>query len=109
MKTYSVEITLSAKNDLYDLWSYIAENDHVANANLLIEKLEELCINLFHLPERGHIVPEMKRLDINKFREIHYKSYRIIYEIDEEEVFIVSVIDGRRNLETLLRQKLLTS
>jgi len=37
------------------------------------------------------------------FREIHFKVYRIIYEIYENEVFIRRIVDGIRDLMYILK------
>jgi toxin ParE1/3/4 len=49
----------------------------------------------------------MQRWGIFDFREIFFKPYRILYEIREKTVFIQAVLDGRRNCEDLLQQRLL--
>jgi toxin ParE1/3/4 len=41
------------------------------------------------------------------FREIHFKPYRIIYQIVESDVYIHAVLDGRRDLQELLEIRLL--
>jgi toxin ParE1/3/4 len=107
MKAYHIEISTNAENDLMEIWSYIAETDLIGNANNLTAKLEKLCQSLFQFPERGRIVPEMRKLGVTEFREIQHNPYRIIYNIWKEKVLIVSVVDGRRALEVLLKEKLL--
>jgi mRNA-degrading endonuclease RelE of RelBE toxin-antitoxin system len=32
-------------------------------------------------PERGHIPPELERIGVYEYREIHVKVYRIIYQV----------------------------
>lgn len=57
--------------------------------------------------QRGHIPPEMARLGVHDFREIHYKPYRILYEIIGTEVIVHAVVDGRRDLRDILAARLL--
>ena len=59
------------------------------------------------MPERGHIPPELERIGVFGFREIHFKPYRIVYEIERKGVFIHCVLDGRRDLQELLESRLL--
>ena len=41
------------------------------------------------------------------YREVHFKPYRIIYEIVGRKVFIHCVLDGRRAVQELLERRLL--
>jgi toxin ParE1/3/4 len=54
--------------------------------------------NLFGMANRGHTPPELERIGIYEYREIHYKPYRIIYQIIESDVYVHCVLDGRREL-----------
>jgi len=49
----------------------------------------------------------MQRWGIFDFREVFFKPYCILYEIREKTIFIQAVLDGRRNCEDLLQQRLL--
>jgi len=49
----------------------------------------------------------LDKMGIREFREIHFKPYRIVYSIHENEVFVHCVLDGRRDMQTLLQQRLL--
>lgn len=59
------------------------------------------------MPERGNIPKELERLGIKEFRELHYKPYRVIYRIRARQVVVYCVLDGRRDMQTLLQQRLL--
>ena len=59
-------------------------------------------------PERGHIPPELARADSYKYRQIIVKPYHIIYQVVESGVFIFGIIHGRRNVDEVLRQRLLS-
>ncbi len=47
------------------------------------------------MAERGRIVPE---LDHDAARELIVSGYRLIYEIEGEDVFVLAVIHGARDL-----------
>lgn len=104
---YHVQIIADAKQDLIDIYQYVAENDSFQKADKLLDQLEKLCLSLQQFPERGHLPPELDRLSISTYREIHFKPYRIIYQLIEKEVYIHAAIDGRRNLEQFLLHRLL--
>ena len=106
---YKVIIDPVAKQDLEDIFLYVAINDNYESANDLIDKLEETFIKLEKFPKRGHIPEELKGTGIKRYLEIHYKPYRILYEIDNEVIYVHGVIDGRRNVKEILYERLLRS
>jgi len=88
------------------IYQYVARYDCVENADRLLTLLENNIDQLSLLPQRGHYPPELERVGVRGFREIHCKPYRIIYEIDGSEVFVHCVLDSRRDLVDLLHQRL---
>lgn len=70
-------------------------------------RLEQTCMSLADNPERGHIPPELERIAVYEYREIHIKAYRIIYQIIDNDVFIHCILGGRRDLQELLEYKIL--
>lgn len=96
-----------AKEDLFEIYRFVALNDSISNADKLIKNLKLRCLTLNELPNRGHKLPELEYLEGKDFLEIHYKPYRIIYAITENIVFIYCVLDGRRDLKDLLNKRLL--
>jgi len=47
-------------------------------AETLFESLQETCLKLDSFPERGHIPPELARINVVDFLEIHF--YKKDYE-----------------------------
>lgn len=107
MKKYKVLIDPQAKKDLQELLIYVAANDSISSAEKLLDKLESSCYKLEDYPERGHIPQELRNTGIKRYLEIHYKPYRIIYEIDNNLVYIHTVLDGRSNIQEILSERLL--
>ena len=105
--TYKVHMMASAEDDLFHLHKYVTDAESHDAADKLIAKLENLCFGLDEVPERGHITPELKALDVTDYREIHHQVYRIIYQIKENEVLIYAILDGRRDMKTLLHERLI--
>ena len=60
------------------------------------------------LPYRGRLVPELEGIS-QECREIHVKSYRIIYQPFEADrtVWILLIAHARRSLQDMLRNRLL--
>lgn len=96
-----------AKLDLREIFLYVAVNDNIQSANKLLDALEETCYKLEKYPDRGHIPPELRTTGIKSYLEIHYKPYRIIYEIENNLVYVHSVVDGRRNIQEILSNRFL--
>jgi toxin ParE1/3/4 len=104
--SYQVVILDEVEEDVFSIYCYILKNDSTLKADFVFGKIEEACNNLRDVPERGHIPPELERVGMSIYREVHFKPYRIIYEIDVKTVFIHCVVDGRRDLQQLLEQRL---
>lgn len=107
MKRYRVRIVEDAEEDLIDLYHYIAFHDSPENAAYVLDHLESLCLQLADLPDRGHIPPELDRIGVTEYQEVHFKPYRIIYQIIGADVFVHCVLDGRRDIASLLERRLL--
>jgi toxin ParE1/3/4 len=104
---YKVNLSYSAEEDLFEIYKYVFLNDSEDKAEKLYSKLYEKCRALQELPHRGHIPPELSFLGIEDFLEITYKPYRIIYQIIEKTVFIHCILDGRRDIQKLLQERLI--
>ena len=104
---FPVRFTESAEQDLEDIFSYVSRHDSPEKALYVIESMEHRIRTLSESPERGSVVKELSGLGISDFREIFFKPYRIIYTIHGRTVFIMIIADGRRDMQTLLQQRLL--
>lgn len=104
---FKVNIVNSAEDDLLEIYKYIYFNDGVEKADKIYLKLVEKISMLEDLPSRGHIQPELKFLGVEDFLEIHFKPFRIIYRIIKKEVFVLAILDGKRDMQKLLEDRLL--
>jgi len=104
---YKVNIIKSAEDDLLELYKYIYFNDCEENADKIYAKLVNKITSLQEFPNRGHIPSELKLLGIEDFLEIHYKPFRIIYQIIGKVVFVHCILDGRRDMQKLLQERLI--
>lgn len=107
MTRYRVRVSEEAEQDLIDIYRYVATRDSVEKGGYVLDQLEPLCLSLADMPTRGHIPPELERIGVTNYREIHFKPYRVIYEIIGREVFIHCVLDGRRDMQSLLERRLI--
>jgi len=104
---FSVHLIGDAEDDLFDIYLYVAEENSPEKAEKLINSIEETCTSLEELPDRGHLPPELERIGIFSYREVHFKPYRIIYQIMDRDIFIHCVLDGRRDMEDILQHRML--
>ncbi len=104
---YKVNLTQSAEDDLFEIYKYVYLNDSEDKAEKLHEKLFEKCKALQEYPLRGHVPPELKLIGIDDFLEITLKPYRIIYQVIDKEIFVHCILDGRRDMQKLLQERLL--
>jgi toxin ParE1/3/4 len=107
VRRYRVRLTEDAEQDLIDIYRYIALHDSLENADYVLDQLESLCSRLTELPERGHVPPELDRIAVTNYREVYFKPYRIIYEAIRQDVFIHCIVDGRRDMPSLLQRRLI--
>jgi len=103
---YDVVISEDAENDLKNIWRYIAEHESVTRAEYVFDALERTCAQLDESPRRGNHPKELLKLGITEFRELHWKPYRIVYRLIGRRAVILCVLDGRRDMQTLLQQRL---
>jgi len=83
----------SALEDVNSIAEYIAR-DSVDQAALFVVRLFETTDRLQEFPRSGRVIPEIGN---QSCREIIYGSYRIMYRLDDDEVWITGVVHGARN------------
>jgi toxin ParE1/3/4 len=104
---YSVEFTTGARQDLFKLYNYIKNASRPETAKKLSMQIAKLCESLSDNPERGHLPQELEGLSTLMCRQIVMKNYRIIYQIVGKVVVIHGIIDGRRSICEVMRQRVL--
>ena len=104
---YKVLLTEGAEQDLESIYDYIAEYDTVASANRVLDQLIAIMENLSHFPERGSYPKELVALGIKEYWQALFKPYRAIYRITGKQVIIYLISDGRRDMQSVLAQRLL--
>lgn len=97
-KKYKVQITLSAQSDFRTIWDYISQNSP-SNAHTFISEIEKRIYSLSHFPERNPFIPEGEMLQIDVYRHLIYKEYRIVYRVQNVNVFILRIFHGSKLLD----------
>lgn len=104
---FRVRIVSTVEEDLFEIYKYVFFNDSEEKAEKLYSKLYDKCLSLQTYPNRGHVPPELGLIGVDDFFEIIYKPYRIIYQIIGKIVFVHCVLDGRRDIQRLLHERLI--
>lgn len=95
-KKFKVSIVKSAQDDLEKIFFYIAE-DSIQNAKKFITELEKKIYSLEKMPKRFAYISENIFFGTN-YRHITHKKYRVIYKIDNNEVYVLRVFHGSKLL-----------
>lgn len=103
---FKVSISRLAERDLRQIAFYISEHGGPEEAIKLIEAIENKIASLEGFPERGGIPSEIRSLGLSKYRQTLLSPYRIFYRVGRDAVTITLIADGRRDILTLLRDRL---
>jgi len=95
--TYKIELSSVANFDLEKIVDYFYSlNPTTAKKYYtgIIEKIKKLR----NFPMLGRIVPECEDIFYDKYRELIYEDYRIIYRIDHDMIIILRIFDGKMDI-----------
>ena len=104
---HEVLLTRGAEQDLDSIHDYIAEFDSLANADHVLDALTEVVQRLAQFPERGSYPKELVALGIKEYRQTAFKPYRVIYRVMGTQIVIYLIVDGRRDMQSVLARRLL--
>ncbi len=104
-RKYQVVWAGVAENELKNILEYIAI-DNPSNALEIFQEIIQKASSLYAFPERGRIVPELQDQNILIYRELVVPPWRIIYRISDKYVYVLSLLDSRRNVEDILLKRL---
>lgn len=104
-RKWRVVWTEAATHDLVEIVSFVARKAP-ANARRLLLRLRSRADSLERSPQRGRVVPELASAGTRTWRELVVKPHRIVYRIRKDIVLVGAVMDGRRDLEDLLLERL---
>lgn len=106
-KPCEVKWTKTARDDLLQVVHHLKQQSPQAAASVY-DHIKEKALELDQFTERGRIVPELQSQGVFHYRELIVANHwRVIYKIVGCTVFVLAVLDARRNLEDILLQRLL--
>ncbi len=88
----NINIEIEAKADLKQIQEYISR-DSIYYANKTINEIINKTEYLLMFPYMGRKIPEF---DNTNFRELIYKSYRILYKVNSN-IYILNVFHHSRD------------
>lgn len=96
MNILNVKIRKRAKRELKSIRNYISK-DSIFYANKTVNEIIEKLQMLKCFPEIGKQI----ELDGKIVRQIIYKSYRIFYQVNSNNIYILSIFHHSRDISNL--------
>jgi toxin ParE1/3/4 len=90
----NVRFTRRAREDLLDIWLYIASRNSDAIADRVYDHIERTCQLLKDHPQLGPARPEIAE----DARALVIERWLALYRLAEDGVQVVRIIDGARDL-----------
>ena len=88
-----------AESDLTDIWNYRADSGE-EQADALIDRFVEQFVMLTTFKEAGRQRPDIRA----GLRSFAMEGYVIFYRVVKDDIEIIRVLHGSRDIETLLRK-----
>lgn len=104
---FSVLLSDDATHDLEDICDYIDRHNVLGKSDPVLDQIEKTFHSLSENPHRGAYPKELLATGIRAYREIFFKPYRIVYRVMGNNVYVLMITDGRRDMQTLLQRRLL--
>ena len=97
-----------ASLDLVDIVSYIKIHSGKGIAKEIYTRIKSKVDYIVDFPKAGIVVPELVNIGITDIYQIIVSPWKVYYKVIEDKILVLSVIDGRRNLEEILYKKIIT-
>jgi toxin ParE1/3/4 len=104
---YKIIWSKDAGEEIIEIISWYKYNAGKNIAQNIYTKIKSQIRKLKDMPGIGKQVQILKDIGINDYRQIVQDHWIIYYKVEKENVYIISVIDGRRNLEEILYKKII--
>jgi plasmid stabilization system protein ParE len=102
--------TQYALNDLQDIRSYLKQSESPALARKVTQEILAAVNSLHEWNNQGTLVPELEDLHLTTHRQLLAGQNRIIIERGQNDtVYVHMIAHTSRDLEALIRRRLLSS
>lgn len=103
---FQVRIGPEALSDIDAIAAYLSEHAGAAAARDFIDAVLAQIGSLERFPFRGSEPKELAGGHPGRYRQILLRHHRLFYRVQGQTVTIVMIVDGRRDLAPLLRDRL---
>ena len=107
-RRYSVEWMEVARYDLESIVAHLLV-EAPQRAEKIVDRIIDKGESLLRLPQRGRVVPELREVGERRWLEVQEPPWRIIYRVAGKVVEIHAVLDSRRDLADVLRERIVFS
>lgn len=95
------QFTPQAVDDLFDIWSFIAQDNPEA-ADRVEREIFRACDLLADSPLAGQMRKNLTSLPLRFWIVPRYTNYLIVYDPEKKPLQIIRIIHGARNLPAVL-------
>ena len=93
-------VSPDARDDLDDIWDYIADQSPAAADNTLDTLIERFAL-LCTMPRSGEARPDLAE----GVRHLRVGSYLILYRLRSSGIDVLRIIHGARDIPTVFRER----
>lgn len=102
-----ISYTAGARSDLFQLRRYVIDRFDAATWTRSLAELRDRVALLAGQPTLGSVPLELQEIGVDRYRELAVGRNRILYEVHDDTVFILIVVDHRRDFRAVLSRRLL--
>lgn len=95
------QFTPQALDDLFDIWSYIAQ-DNTAAADRVEEAIYLSCELLAKSPLAGTLRKDLTSLPVRFWVVPPFPNYLLVYDPEAKPLQIIRILHGARNIPSIL-------
>lgn len=95
-----IRLTVDAEADFGDIGEYIAEDD-VAMAHRFLAELKSFIVKISDAPKSYRLRTEWS----GGVRAARLGSFLVIFEIEGDEMLVLRIVNGRRDIAKLLENR----
>jgi len=104
---YDIIWSKDAGDELVEIISFIKYNTGKITAQKIYSKIINEVKRVSENATKRRISPLLKELGINYIYQLNINPWIIYYKAENKKMEIISIIDGRRNLEEILYRKII--
>jgi len=97
-------LTRFAKADIFEIWSYIADDSEEA-ADRVEQAIYDACAFVAEAPLRGHSRPDLTTRSLRFWTLTRYPNYTVAYRPEPVPLQVVAILHGKRNVRRMLKRR----